>query len=80
MATQKAFVFALIGVSFLSAFVAPAQAGGVRLRLHVSDFYARAPEEPVAAPRVAADAAQGCYVSLSATEVSRGIRHWTNKC
>jgi len=80
MPTQKAFVCALIGVSFLSGFAAPALAGGARLRLHVSDFYARAPEEPAAAPRAPTEAAQSCYVSLSATEVSRGIRHWTSKC
>ncbi|MGJ0505919.1 MAG: hypothetical protein ACR652_02045 [Methylocystis sp.] len=81
MNKPKLFVFALIGVSLLSS-LATAQAGPTRARLHVSDFYAHAPEEWAAAPHPSAEAAPAtsCYVSLSATEISRGIRHWTNKC
>jgi len=78
MKQSKALVFALIGVSLSS--LAPAQASSARVRLHVSDFYAHAPEEPTVTIRSEPEKSPNCYVSLSATEVSRGIRHWTNKC
>lgn len=83
MRDRKTLVFSLLGVFLASGFSAPALAGPSRLHLHTSDFYAYAPEEPSTGPRQGLESAPhatSCYVSFSAAEVSRGIRHWTGKC
>ncbi len=83
MKTRKACFFMSLSISALIGLLAPAEAGSTRINLHHSDFYARAPESLDADRRSdSADAAPAgaCYVSLSATEATRGIRHWTGKC
>jgi len=82
MRDWKEIVFTLVGAALLSASVLPAQAS-TRVRLHQSDFYAYAAEEPSETARRAGEAgaqSTSCYVSFSAAETSRGIRHWTGKC
>ncbi len=79
MRDRKELVFTLLGAALLSASVLTAQAS-TRLRLHQSDFYAYAAEEPSETARRAGAQSTTCYVSFSAAETSRGIRHWTGKC
>lgn len=83
MRSQKAFVFATIGACLLAGSAIPAQAGSARVHLQTSEFYAYAPDEAAGENRHAAageSRTTSCYVSFSATEASRGIRHWTGKC
>jgi len=55
-----------------------------RTRHHANDFYAVAPEQP--APEQPALETQGghhggnCFVTVTAVEAVRGIRHWHNGC
>lgn len=83
MKTRKACFLMTLGVSALLGPLAPAEAGSTRIHLHHSDFYARAPESFDADRHPGGEGvtpASACYVSLSATEATRGIRHWTGKC
>ncbi len=72
-----------LSISALIGLLTPAAAESTRIRLHHSDFYARAPENLDVDRRPAGEAATpvgACYISLSATEATRGIRHWTGRC
>lgn len=82
MIRARTIGFALIIVLPTFGGLTPAHAGSTHIRLHQSDFYARA-SEGLSAPHAASgEKAQGggCYVTLSATEASRGIRYWTGNC
>lgn len=81
MVKAKQIVFAVIGALATVAGLVPAHAESIRIRLHQSDFYARASEGLYAHSDEGGTAQGGnCYVTLSATEAARGIRYWTGKC
>lgn len=73
----------LVCLVFAASIPGPSIADSRHRRAHPTEFYARAPEG-VDVDLV--DVAQkerhhgDCFRSLTPTEVTRGIRHWTGNC
>jgi hypothetical protein len=81
MVRKRISLLLLGAVTFSAAMASTAYA---QKRAHPRDYLARAAEEvdlaPVAEAPKPVDTRPDCFVSYTAVEANRGIRHWTGKC
>lgn len=70
----------VLSASCLAGGLAPAMAQANKAHLHLSTGTARESGASEIATVATAGPGAGCYASLSAADMARGIRYWTGKC